>query len=174
MRAENFGEKVYWDIWGPTSVKSLNSNSYVAARIDDATHKSKLYFQQKKSQTFKSYKRDKAHIETQTGHCTKASCSDWGGEFLSDAIINYQNQKGTVQELTVHDSPPQNSVSERGMRMWAKWAHALLLAFGLPHFLWEEVMNHSNWLQNRMLAHTLNGKTPYEVKNKRKPNLAGI
>jgi hypothetical protein len=76
MRAENFGEKVYWDIWGPTSVKSLNSNSYVAARIDDATHKSKLYFQQKKSQTFKSYKRDKAHIETQTGHCTKASCSD--------------------------------------------------------------------------------------------------
>jgi hypothetical protein len=35
-------------------------------------------------------------------------------------------------------------------------------------------MNHSNWLQNCMLARALNGKTPYEVKNKRKPNLSGI
>jgi hypothetical protein len=60
------------------------------------------------------------------------------------------------------------------MRTQAERAPALLLASGLPHFLWEEAMNHSNWLQNRTLAHALNEKTPYEVKNKRKPNLSGI
>ena len=41
--------------------------------------------------------------------------SDRGGEFLSDAMVNHQNQKGTVRELMVHDSPPQNGVSKRGM-----------------------------------------------------------
>ena len=29
-RAEKFGERVHWDLWGPVSVKSLNGNQYVA------------------------------------------------------------------------------------------------------------------------------------------------
>ena len=29
-RAKNFGERVHWDLWGPASVKSLNSHSYIA------------------------------------------------------------------------------------------------------------------------------------------------
>ena len=71
-RAEKFGECVHWDLWGPASVKSLNGHNYVAARIDDATRETKLYFQDKKSQTFQSYKQDEAYIETQTGNCIKS------------------------------------------------------------------------------------------------------
>jgi hypothetical protein len=47
--------------WGLASVKSINGNHYVAAHINDATRLTKLYFQAKKSQTFKLYKKDK-HI----------------------------------------------------------------------------------------------------------------
>ena len=75
-RAEKFGEWVHWYLWGPASVKSLNENSYVAAHIDNTTCESKLYFQEKKSQTFESYKVDEAYIETQTGHHIKALHSD--------------------------------------------------------------------------------------------------
>ena len=147
----------------------------MAVQIDDATRQTKLYFQAKKSQTFKSCKKDEAYIETQTGNCIK-SCrrSDKGGEFLSTEMSNYQDLKGTKRELNIHDSPPQNGVSERGMRTRAKHAHALLLALGLPHFLWEEAMRHSAWLQDCMLTHTLNSKTPYEMEKNRKPHLAGI
>jgi Reverse transcriptase (RNA-dependent DNA polymerase) len=60
------------------------------------------------------------------------------------------------------------------MRTQAERAWALLLTSGLPCFLWEEAMSHSNWLQNWTLAWAINGKTPYKMKNKRKPNLAGI
>ena len=79
-----------------------------------------------------------------------------------------------MREYTVHDSPPQNGVAERGMRTRAERARALLLSSGLPRFLWEEAMKHTTWLQNRTPAHALDGKTPYEMKNKRKPHLAGI
>ena len=58
--------------------------------------------------------------------------------------------------------------------MRAERAHALLISSGLPQFLWEEAMRHTTWLQNRMPAHALNGKTPFEMKLKRKPNLANI
>ena len=67
-------------------------------------------------------------------------------------MINHQDQKGTQQELTVHDSPPQNNVAERGMRTRAERAHALLLSSGLPRFLWEEAMKHTTWLQDRTPA----------------------
>ena len=74
----------------------------------------------------------------------------------------------------VHDSPPQNGVAKRGMRTRAKGAQALLLSSGLPQFLWKEAMNHSTWLQNRSPAHATGGKTPYEMRHKHVPNLAGI
>ena len=74
----------------------------------------------------------------------------------------------------VHDSPQQNGVAERGMHTRAERAHALLILSGLPHFLWEEAMQHTTWLQNRMPDCALNGKTPFEMKLKRKPNLSNV
>ena len=60
------------------------------------------------------------------------------------------------------------------MRTRAERARALLLASGLPRFLWQEAMLHATWLQNRMPAQALEGKTPYKMLNKKVPNLAGI
>jgi Reverse transcriptase (RNA-dependent DNA polymerase) len=64
--------------------------------------------------------------------------------------------------------------SERGMRTRAEGARALLLASGLPRFLWEEAIKHQAWLQDRTPARALNGKTPYEMGSNKKPHLAGI
>ena len=151
---------MHWDLWGPASVKSLNGNHYVAAWINDATRQTKLYFQAKRSQTFNSYKKDEAYIKTQTRKCIKSCRSDQGGEFLLTQFTNHQDLKGTRRELTIHDSPPQNGISKRGMRTRAKCAWALLLASGLPCFLWEEAMKHSAWLQDHMPACALDRKTP--------------
>ena len=166
-RAAKFGECVHWNLWGPAAVKSLNGHLYMAARIDDTTRETKLYFQLKKSETVQSYKLDEAnHIK-----CVR---SDRGGEFQADALVKHQDQKGMEREFTVHDSPPQNGVAERGMRTRAERARALLLASGLPCFLWEEAMKHATCLQNRTPARALKGKTPYEMRHKKKPNLNGI
>jgi hypothetical protein len=173
-RAKEYGERVHWDLWGPAAVKSLNGHHYAAARIDDATRETKLYFQVKKSETINSYKRDEAYIETHSGNHIKFSRSDRGGEFLSKDIMQHQDNKGTQRELTVHDSPPQNGSSERGMRTRTERARALLLGSGLPRYLWEEAMKHSAWLQNRTPSRALDGKTPYEKRHGKKPHLAGI
>ena len=92
----------------------------MAAHIDDATHKTMLYFQERKSQTIKSYKKDKAFIKTQFDSCIKVVCSDRGEEFLSKEIIDHQDARGTVRELTVHDSPPQNRTAKQGMHTQAE------------------------------------------------------
>ena len=46
-------------------MKSLNGHHYVAARIDNVTWETMLYFQENKGETFSSYKREEAYIETQ-------------------------------------------------------------------------------------------------------------
>jgi hypothetical protein len=60
------------------------------------------------------------------------------------------------------------------MRTRAEQAQALLISSGLLRYLWEEAMKHSTWLQDRTSTCALEGKTPYEVVNRRKPHLAGI
>ena len=82
--------------------------------------------------------------------------------------------RGTKHELTVHDSPQQNGVAECRMRTHAECARALLLASGLPRFLWEEAMKHTTWLQNHTPARAIDRKTLYEMQHKKKPHLAGI
>ena len=94
--ATKYGDHVHWDLWGPARVKILNGHYYVAAHLDDAIRETKLYFQEKKSETIWSYKQDEALIKTQTGNQIKVVHSDQGGEFMSDEIINYQNSKGTI------------------------------------------------------------------------------
>jgi hypothetical protein len=114
-RAENYGECVHWDLWGPSTVKSLGGKSYAAARKDDATREVKVYFQALKSETFETYKNDEAWIQTHKGNPIKWARMDRGGEFMSKEFITHHAKMGTQRELTVHDSPPQNGVSERGM-----------------------------------------------------------
>ena len=89
-------------------------------------------------------------------------------------MISHQDDNGTVHELTIHDSPPQNATSERGLCIRAEQAHTLLIATGLPRMLWEEAMEHSAWLQNRTPTHALEGRTPYEEHYKKKLNLTEI
>ena len=87
----------------------------MAARIDDATCETVLYFQVKKSQTIESYKRDEALIKTQTRNHIKVAHSDQWGEFLSNDLTQHQDMRGTKRELTVHDSLQQNGVAKSGM-----------------------------------------------------------
>lgn len=120
MCTNDFGERVHWDLWGPASVKSLGGKSYVAIRKDDATRMVKPYFLVKKSETFQSYKEDKAWILNHGGKATSYARFDHGGEFLSNEFMHHLKCKGTQRELTIHDSPPQNGILERGMRTHAK------------------------------------------------------
>ena len=82
--------------------------------------------------------------------------------------------RGAKCELTVHDSPQQNSVSEHGMRTHTEHAQALLIASRLPQFLWEEAMKHMTQIQDRTPTCANAGKSPYEMRHKKKPHLAGI
>ena len=70
---------------------------------------------------------------------------DCGGEVLSQKFIQHLKSKGTQHGLTIHNSLPQNRVSERGMCTCGEVACTLLITSGLLHYLWAEAMAHG-WI----------------------------
>ena len=51
---------------------------------------------------------------------------------------------------------------------------ALLISSGLLQFFLKEARKHVEWVKERSPHRALDGKTPYEMKYKKKPHLAGI
>nr|GFB47871.1 hypothetical protein [Tanacetum cinerariifolium] len=67
--------------------------------------------------------------------------------------------------------PQQNGVVERRNRTLVEAARTMLTFANLPSFLWAEAITTACFTQNRLIIHKLFDKTPYELMNKRKPNI---
>nr|GFA10726.1 retrovirus-related Pol polyprotein from transposon TNT 1-94 [Tanacetum cinerariifolium] len=68
-------------------------------------------------------------------------------------------------------TPQQNGVVERRNRTLIEAARTMLTFANLPSFLWAEAIATACFIQNRSIIHKCFDKTPYELINKRKPNI---
>nr|GFA28975.1 hypothetical protein [Tanacetum cinerariifolium] len=68
-------------------------------------------------------------------------------------------------------TPQQNGVVERRNRTLVEAARTMLTFANLPPFFWVEAIATDYLTQNRSIIHKCFGKTPYELMNKRKPNI---
>nr|GEU92074.1 retrovirus-related Pol polyprotein from transposon TNT 1-94 [Tanacetum cinerariifolium] len=65
----------------------------------------------------------------------------------------------------------QNGIVERRNRTLVEAARTMLTFVNLPLFLWDEAVATACLIQNRSIIHKRFDKTPYELMNKRKPNI---
>jgi len=93
---------------------------------------------------------------------------------MGKEFVSHLKSQGTVQKLTVHDTPAHNGVAERRNRTILECVQALLHASGLPRFLWGEAAHHVVWLMNRVSTKAVEGKTPHEAVFGVKPNLKDL
>nr|GEU41055.1 hypothetical protein [Tanacetum cinerariifolium] len=75
------------------------------------------------------------------------------------------------KEHLVDKTPKQNGVVERRNRTLVKAARTMLTFANLPSFIWSEAIATACFTQNRSIIHKCFDKTPYELMNKRKPNI---
>nr|GFA62968.1 retrovirus-related Pol polyprotein from transposon TNT 1-94 [Tanacetum cinerariifolium] len=68
-------------------------------------------------------------------------------------------------------TPQQNGVVERRNRTLVEAARTMLTFANRPLFLWAEAIATTCFIQNRSTIHKRFDKTPYELMNKRKPNI---
>nr|GEX52653.1 hypothetical protein [Tanacetum cinerariifolium] len=97
--------------------------------------------------------------------------TDNGTEFKNKTFAKLFDEVGITQQFSAARTPQENGVVERSNRTLVEAARSMLTFENLPLFLWAEAIAIACFTQNRSIIHKRFDKTPYELMNKRKPNI---
>nr|XP_043637995.1 uncharacterized protein LOC122608998 [Erigeron canadensis] len=97
--------------------------------------------------------------------------SDNGTEFKNATIDSFFKSQGLSHQFSATRTPQQNGVVERRNRTLVEAARTMLAYSKLPPNLWAKAVATACFTQNRSIINKRFDKTPYEVINKRKPNV---
>nr|GEW25179.1 hypothetical protein [Tanacetum cinerariifolium] len=132
---------LHMDLCGPIRVESINGNRYVLVVVND-------------------FSRYTWRVQT-----------DNGTKFKNETLAKFFDEVGITQQFFAARTPQQNDVVERRNRTLVEAARTMFTFANLPLFLWAESITTACFTQNRLIIHKCFDKTPYELINKRKPNI---
>jgi len=99
--------------------------------------------------------------------------SDNGGEYLSNAMKQFFEDRGILHRLTAPGNPFQNGVAERMNRTLLELVRSMLHDKNVPKEFWAEALQVACHVRNRVTTRGLSSSTtPFEVMFGSKPNLS--
>nr|GEX00570.1 retrovirus-related Pol polyprotein from transposon TNT 1-94 [Tanacetum cinerariifolium] len=144
--------------------KEINANTVFMAQIEKVLFDSEA---SSSSADEKIYEKTQVNLQLQVQRVR----TDNGTEFKNKTLAKFFDEVGITQQFSVARTPKQNGVVERRNRTLVEAARTMLTFGNLPSFLWAEAIATACFTQNRLIIHKRFDKTPYELINKRKPNI---
>ncbi|GKA50897.1 putative ribonuclease H-like domain-containing protein [Tanacetum coccineum] len=154
---------LHMDLFGPTSVRSLNHKTYCLVITDDFSRFSWVFFLRTKDETSAILKDFIRQIENQLNQKVKTIRSDNGTEFKNKDVIEFCGSKGIKREYSNARTPQQNGVAERKNRTLIEAARTMLADSFLPNTFWAEAVSTACYVLNRVLVTKPHNKTSYEL-----------
>ncbi|GJX59012.1 retrovirus-related pol polyprotein from transposon TNT 1-94, partial [Tanacetum coccineum] len=162
---------LHMDLFGLVRVESINGKRYVLVVVDDYSRYTWVFFLHSKdeaSEVIISFiKKTQVNLQLQVQRIR----TDNGTEFKNKTLANFFDEVGISQQFSAVRTPQQNGVVERRNRTLVEAARTMLTFANLSLFLWAEAIATTFFTQNRSIIHKRFDKTPYELINKRKPNI---
>nr|GEV49442.1 hypothetical protein [Tanacetum cinerariifolium] len=155
---------LHMDLCGPMRVESINGKRYVLVVVDDYSWHTWVFFL---DVIFSFIKKTQVNLQLQVQRIRTNN----GTEFKKKTHAKFFDEVGITQQFSAARTPQQNGVVESRNRTLVKAASTMLTFANLPLFLWAEAIAKACFTQNRSIIHKRFDKTPYELMNKRKPNL---
>jgi transposase InsO family protein len=162
-RATHIAELIHTDVWGPVNIATLSGEAFFVAFTDDFSRFSTVYLMKHKSEVYSHLQRYIAWIENQSGHRVKRLRSDNGGEYISNAIIEFLRSKGIEHQLTMPYTAEQNGVAERGHQTIATRALSAHHQSGFPRSFWGHAILNSAYIKNFLPSSAIDNRTPFEL-----------
>ncbi|GKB69553.1 putative reverse transcriptase domain-containing protein [Tanacetum coccineum] len=163
---------LHMDLFGPTSVRSINHKTCCLVITDDYSRFSWVFFLATKDETSRILKNFITGIENQINHRVKIIKSDNGIEFKNNDMNQFCGMKGIKREFSVARTPQQNGIAERKNRTLIEAARTMLANSLLPTTFWAEAVSTACYVQNRVLVTKPHNKTPYELLHGRPPSIS--
>ena len=95
-RVDELLDLIHTDVCGPMSVHARGGFVYFITFIDDYSRYGHLYLMRYKFETFERFKEFRNEVEKQLGRSIKSLRSDRGGEYLSQAFLDYLRDNGIL------------------------------------------------------------------------------
>nr|GFC09340.1 putative ribonuclease H-like domain-containing protein [Tanacetum cinerariifolium] len=135
---------LHMDLFGPTSIGSIDQKYYSLVVTDDFSMFSWAFFLGTKDETFYILKDFLALIENQLYKKVKAIRCDNGTEFQNAKFIDLCEEKGIKRDYSNARTPQQNGVAERKNRTLIEAARSMLADSKLPTMFWTEAVRKAN------------------------------
>ncbi|GJY67792.1 putative ribonuclease H-like domain-containing protein [Tanacetum coccineum] len=137
-------QMLHMDLFGPTSVRSINHKTYCLVVTDDFSRFSWVFFLASKDET----------------------------KFKNREMNEFYGLKRIKREFSVARTPQQNGVVERKNKTMIEAARTMLVDSLLPTVFWAEAVNTACYVLNRVLVTKPHNKTPYELIIGRPPSIS--
>ncbi|GJZ21138.1 putative ribonuclease H-like domain-containing protein [Tanacetum coccineum] len=154
---------LHMDLFGPTSIRSINHKTYCLVITYDFNRFSWVFFLRTKDETSGILKDFIRQIKNQLNQKVKTIRCDNGTEFKNRDIIELCGSKGIKREYINASTSQQNGVAERKNKTLIEAARTMLADSFLPNTFWAEAVNTACYFLNRVLVTKPQNKTPYEL-----------
>ncbi|GKB61364.1 putative ribonuclease H-like domain-containing protein [Tanacetum coccineum] len=151
------------DLFGPTSVRSINHKTYCLVITYDFSRFSWVFFLRTKDKTSAILKDFIRQIENQLNKKVKTIRCDNGTEFKNRDMIEFCRSKGIKREYSNARTPQQNGVVERINGTLIEATRTMLADSFLPNTFWAEAVSTACYVLNMVLVTKPQNKTPYEL-----------
>ena len=154
-------------------VKSLGGGHYILNILDIFTRYSWTMVLKSKDKVAEKFMLWKPMVEMQSGTQVHVMRTYGGGELISHALKAWLSDKGVTIQTTPPNSAESNGNSERLNRTLQDKCRTMMVAAGVPGYLWGEFMEATNTLRNLTPVSNL-PCTPYEKWTGQKPDLSKL
>ena len=172
-RVKHILDLVHSNVCGPFPVQTPHRKLYFIIFLNNHTHLINVQLLSSKDQALEAWNIVCAKWENFAEHQIKVFWSDNSGEFLSFTFKKALQDTRIEHQLSSPYSHQQNGKAEQALCTLQGHALAMLEAARLPPYLWGEAVLTAGYLWNHTESSTLpTGKTPFEMVNRRKPDLS--
>jgi transposase InsO family protein len=165
-------ELLHMNLFGLTTYTSIGGNKYGFVIMDDFTRYTWVVFLVDKSDVFDIFKTFIKRVHNEFETTIKKLRSDNGSEFKNTKIDELCDEFGIRHQFSAKYTPRFNGLAERKNRTLIDMARSMLSEYNVSHSFWAEAINRACFYSNRLYCHQFLEKTPYEILNGRKPNIA--
>ena len=141
---------------------------YFITFIDHDSRYGYLYLMRYKSEAFEKFKEFRNEVEKQLGRSIKSLRSYRGGEYLSQAFLDYLRDNGILSQWTPPYTPQHNGVVERRNQALLDMVRSMMGKADLPKSFWGYALETATYILNRVPSKSVE-VTPYEIWTNKKP-----
>nr|GFA05373.1 integrase, catalytic core [Tanacetum cinerariifolium] len=126
-------ELIHCDIWGGYRIPSYTKSNYFLTIVDDFSRAIWIFLLKQKNEASQQLQNFHKMIEVQFEKGIKRIRCDNGGEFISNKMLEFYNEKRIFLETTCPHTPQQNGVVERKHRHLENWCKPSQEILGRMH-----------------------------------------